>query len=247
MRTRRELEQVLGLAERGLGASTIARATGIPRGTIRDWLAGRTPSARISVARPEVGRPPVPPVPYARLLGLYLGDGHIVRMPRTYMLRIFFDAQYPGLIGDAVRATRLVAPAQRIAVFRKKPTNCVILRCHWNAWPLLFPQHGPGRKHERVIELEPWQRAITHAHPEPFIAGLINSDGCRIINPVRHGDRLYTYPRYFFTNMSEDIKRLFCEHLDLLGIAWRRVGRKHISIARREAVAALDEFVGPKR
>ena len=87
----------------------------------------------------------------------------------------------------------------------------------------------------------------TYAHPQPFVAGLINSDGCRINNPIRHGDRLYTYPRYFFTNMSEDIKRLFCEDLDLLGIAWRRVGTKHVSIAHREAVAALDEFVGPKR
>jgi hypothetical protein len=76
---------------------------------------------------------------------------------------------------------------------------------------------------------------------------LLNSDGCRFTNPVRHGTRLYTYPRYLFTNVSEDIERLFCEHLDLLGIAWRRVGVKNISIARREAVAALDSFVGPKR
>jgi intein-encoded DNA endonuclease-like protein len=112
---------------------------------------------------------------------------------------------------------------------------------------LLFPQHGPGLKHERRIELEPWQREITHAYPREFIRGLINSDGCRFTNPVRHGDRLYTYPRYLFSNVSEDIKRLFCEHLDLLGIAWRRLGAKNISVARCEAVAALDEFVGPKR
>ena len=24
-------------------------------------------------------------------------------------------------------------------------------------WPCLFPQHGPGRKHTRKIELEQWQ------------------------------------------------------------------------------------------
>ena len=47
--------------------------------------------------------------------------------------------------------------------------------------------------------------------------------------------------------MSADIKTIFCEHLDLLGIAWRRASHRNISIARREAVALLDEFVGPKR
>jgi hypothetical protein len=50
-----------------------------------------------------------------------------------------------------------------------------------------------------------------------------------------------------FTNRSDDIKAILCEHLDLLGIAWRRASDRNISIARREAVAALDEFVGPKR
>jgi hypothetical protein len=36
-------------------------------------------------------------------------------------------------------------------------------------------------------------------------------------------------------------------HLDLLGIAWRRSSAFHISVSRREDVAALDAFVGPKR
>ena len=67
------------------------------------------------------------------------------------------------------------------------------------------------------------------------------------MNTVRHGKRLYAYPRYTFTNCSEDIKAILCYHVDLLGIAWRRASARNISIARREAVAALDEFVGPKR
>jgi len=40
-----------------------------------------------------------------------------------------------------------------------------------NAWPCLFPQHGPGRKHERKIELAPWQEAIVDREPEQFIRG----------------------------------------------------------------------------
>jgi hypothetical protein len=34
--------------------------------------------------------------------------------------------------------------------------------------------------------------------------------------------------------------------LDQLGFAWRFSKRSVISVARREAVARLDEFVGPK-
>jgi hypothetical protein len=33
------------------------------------------------------------------------------------------------------------------------------------AWPCLIPQHGPGRKHERKIELVDWQRDIVDEHP----------------------------------------------------------------------------------
>lgn len=32
-----------------------------------------------------------------------------------------------------------------------------VFRCSRH-WPWLFPQHGPGRKHLRKIELQPWQR-----------------------------------------------------------------------------------------
>ena len=88
---------------------------------------------------------------------------------------------------------------------------------------------------------------MTHAHPREMVRGLLDSDGCRFTNSVRHARRVYRYPRYTFTSASDDIRALLCEHLDLLGIAWRPVGARDVSIARREAVAALDEFLGPKR
>ena len=83
-----------------------------------------------------------------------------------------------------------------------------------------------------------------------MIRGLIHSDGYRGLNwtEKRVGGTVkrYTYPRYQFSNESADIKRIFTDALDQLGIAWRVMNRRTISIARREAVAALDEFVGPK-
>ena len=60
------------------------------------------------------------------------------------------------------------------------------------------------------------------------------------------GERWYEYPLYLFTNESTDILRLCGETLDQLGVAWRFSRRNAISVARREAVARLDEFVGPK-
>jgi RNase P subunit RPR2 len=46
---------------------------------------------------------------------------------------------------------------------------------------------------------------------------------------------------------SEDIKRIFCDACDALGVQWRVMNRDSISVARRASVARLDEFIGPKR
>lgn len=59
--------------------------------------------------------------------------------------------------------------------------------------------------------------------------------------------RTYEYPRYQFSNRSDDIRQPFTYACDLVGVAWRPWGRYHISVARRDAVLRLDEFVGPKR
>ena len=59
--------------------------------------------------------------------------------------------------------------------------------------------------------------------------------------------RGYVYPRYFFTNMSSDIRQLFAWACSLVGVDCRADGPRNISVARRESVAILDGFVGPKR
>jgi hypothetical protein len=53
-------------------------------------------------------------------------------------------------------------------------------------------------------------------------------------------------PRYLFSNRSEDIKKLFCDSCDALGIRWTRPSDTQIAIYRKASVAILDEFVGPK-
>jgi hypothetical protein len=128
--------------------------------------------------------------------------------------------------------------------------GCVEAGSYSRHWPCLFPQHWPGKKHLRKIELQLWQRTPVKDNPGHFAHGLFHSDGYRGINRVRahraDGDHWYEYPRYLFTNESRDILRLCGETLDQLGVAWRFSKRNTISVARRDAVARLDEFVGPE-
>jgi len=108
----------------------------------------------------------------------------------------------------------------------------------------------PGKKHERRIALEPWQQEIVDAHPSEFIRGLIHSDGCPITNWTTRtiaGERKrYEYPRYFFTNLSTDIRQLYTDTLDKVGVSWKQANAYNISDARKASVALMDTHVGPK-
>lgn len=94
----------------------------------------------------------------------------------------------------------------------------------------------------RAIVLEPWQKEIVDAETKKFLRGLIHSDGCRYIA----NDRSVMSTRYHFSNRSEDIKGLFCDALDSIGIHWTRPDNYGIAIYRKADTARLDEFIGPK-
>jgi hypothetical protein len=186
---------------------------------------------------------------YALLLGLYLGDGCITDPGRTYQLRVHLDEKYPAIIEECVMAMTLTLLPRQVIV-RDRP-GCKAVEGSSQVWPIAFPQHGPGRKHLREIRLADWQQRIVDADPEPFLRGLIWSDGCRTIN---HFDTklpsgrvaTYEYPRYFFSNLSADIRGLFCASCDRLGIRWTQSNHRNISVSHRHSVAKLDSFVGPK-
>jgi hypothetical protein len=57
----------------------------------------------------------------------------------------------------------------------------------------------------------------------------------------------YEHPHYQFSNRSDDIRQLFTDACDALGIEWRPWTRYHVSVAKRAPVALLDLYVGPKR
>jgi hypothetical protein len=183
---------------------------------------------------------------YALLLGWYLGDGHIARARRgVFTLQIANDGKYPELNQEIAATIRLVKPTASPCL--RGGSTAIRIEARWKHWPCLFPQHAPGLKHLRKIELEGWQREIVAEYPEQLLRGLFHSDGCRFVNWASKPDgRRYHYVRYMFSNESDDIRKILTDTLDLLGIAWRRPRRNVIAVSRKEAVAVLDTFVGPK-
>jgi hypothetical protein len=229
-----------------------AAICGVSQKAVRHWRYGtrRGPQSKMREPRcPRCHGGPLKQRAYAYLLGLYLGDGHLTRCRRdVFALNISCADAWPGLIDAAATAMAEVMPTSR--VFRVQRTGCTEVKSTGKHWPCLFPQHGPGHKHCREIHLAPWQQVIANAYPGDFARGLFHSDGCRFTNrvrrPLKDGDKWYEYPRYMFTNESADILGICGDALDQLGVSWRFSRRNTISVARRDAVARLDQFVGPK-
>jgi hypothetical protein len=239
-----EVQQVLALKDRGFTVTTIARRLGIPRGTVSYWIHGNVPLCG------EEGEGDCAtcgghgslddlPVVYAYLLGLYLGDGSIATHARAYKLRVTLDAAYPGIIEEAISAMERIRPMNSVNTCER--SGYVEVYSYSKAWPCLFPQHGPGKKHLRPIVLAEWQERLVQSAPHLLLRGLIHSDGCRFMNTGRK----WRYPRYSFANLSPNIRRIFTDACDLMDIHWTTSGR-NVYVSRMADVDKMDHFIGPK-
>lgn len=256
MRSGKQVAEVLALVEAGLNDCEIERRTGIPRRTVLDWRHGSVPRSDRrtlgSDACPRCGHDvhdfeTLPSAAYAYLLGMYLGDGCISAGQRgVYALRIVLDRKYPNIVRECATAMGAVMPTSKIGIYRHRHQNVDQVGSYSRAWPCLLPQHGPGQKHLRSIELLDWQRELVGEELRRLLRGLIHSDGCRSVNTIKHPRKTYVYPRYQFANLSADIKGIFCWACDELEIEWRVMNPSTISVARRESVALMDTFIGSK-
>jgi hypothetical protein len=253
-------QKVLALLPDGAKNTEVARSFGIPPGTVGYWKhvdrvkRGEPITVRPSLLCPRCDGRDLDKAAYSYLLGLYLGDGHISHYAKHKVpsLMITLDDAWPGIQAGTERALRTVFPYNATCRVRSKGAHNI--KVYFKHLDCLFTQHGPGKKHERAIVLENWQREIVDEHPWEFVRGLIHSDGCRITNwttRVVGGERKrYEYPRYFFTNVSDDIRQLFTGTLDRLGVdrthCTRHGNPYNISVARKASVALLDAHVGPK-
>ncbi len=172
---------------------------------------------------------------------MYLGDGYICRTRRTYRFHVSLHQHQGAVIRRVAEAIAVLRPGRPVGVRRRGVV--AIVNAYSNAWPVLFPQHGAGRKHLRPIVLEPWQWSIVNQHPAEFVRGCIESDGCRHRRIVAGRN----YPAYSFTNHSEDILLLFMRACGMINLHPRRANRVTVSIARRADVAKLDRVLGDGR
>ena len=238
------------LRDRGATASAIGSELGVPRSTVREWLSGRRSGAptcdRCGAGSHDLDRLSAA---YAYLLGLYLGDGCISEHARSvYRLRIHLDLRYPLIIDACEAAIHEVLPKPKVGRMKCRGNyvdnpdfSHVEVSCYSKSWPCLLPQHGPGRKHQRLIELADWQWRLVEKDPELLLKGLIHSDGCRFINSGKN----WSCPRYSFSNRSHDIRYIFCGACDLVGVHYTFAPHT-VYVSRMADVARLDKFIGPK-
>lgn len=257
-----EYEAALKLINEGINDCEISRRLGIPRGTIKDWRRptyvpkgltepiprGTLPGSTRFSDCPRCDGAFLDREDYAYLLGLYLGDGYIVRRPDkpVYRLRIFLDQRYPLIIDECYGAIERMKPDGRMKVGFVTRAGCFEVNAYWKHWPCLFPQHGDGMKHLRDVALAPWQQEIVDTEPKPFLRGLIHSDGWRGTNFALVRGKRYEYPRYQFTNESQQIHEMFRHACDVLGVRWTSAPRQTY-VSRRPDVKVLDSFIGMKK
>jgi len=232
-----------------------AEQHGVAVSTIRRWrrLYQRRGLARgqahTRVPCPRCAQAALDEVAYAELLGWYLGDGHTSpSRGGVWNLHIYNDVRYVEPNAHLVDLMRRVKPGGR--PHTRRVPGCIVTTVSWKHWLCLFPQHGAGRKHEREIRLEDWQRDVVARHPGDLLRGLFHSDGSRTANwarlKVAGVPKRYDYPRWEFVNRSDDILELCTWALDLCGVAWRRPRVNAIAVSRRTDVRRLDDLIGPK-
>jgi Homeodomain-like domain len=130
-RTVEEVIEVLELASAGHSGRAISRRTGIPQRTVSHWLHGRIPRPQASVESPAISTDVEPS--YAYVLGLYLGDGHLVHEHRGVYRLTLALARYPGIIQSAAEAIQTVAPRTKVKIERVR-NGAVRVRCHSKRW-----------------------------------------------------------------------------------------------------------------
>jgi hypothetical protein len=244
-------EQAMELVRSGLNDCEVARRTGLPRTTIRDWRRPppRKPGHALATKRLRCprcwllsSRMSFEAPDYSELLGLYLGDGYIVRLARTSKLRLFLDSRHSEIVQDSRALLQRCFPENAVGTSFGHEGRMTVLSVHSAHLHCVFPQHGSGMKHTRPIILEEWQTSVLQTAPWHFIKGCIRSDGCSFIN--RTGP--YEYLAYQFDNRSPDILGLFCQACDIAGLEYRRYAR-YVRINRRSSVAQLKDKIGVKR
>jgi hypothetical protein len=123
MRPEWQFQLVEWLTEAGLSGRRISRTLGFPLATVQKWRqrirdglgppGSRQGRRGLEAECPRCGPAPLNERAYAYLLGMYLGDGYIVRQKGKrflYALWIYAATEYPGIMAECEQAMRAMRP-----------------------------------------------------------------------------------------------------------------------------------------
>ena len=195
---------------------SIAKQIGVHHTTISYWIKNNFESDQRTKIVDEVSLKKQileNPVPYLYILGLYLTDGHISKMPRTYRLRISTGSKYRDVILRACKALEHLLNDNIVNPIYHKKDQVVNITVYSNALPILFPQHALGKKHDRDVSLLDWQMELVDDCPAALLLGLHDGDGSEYLQT-----NLDNVTYYNFTNKSKHIINLYQHCCDRLGI-----------------------------
>ena len=250
-------------------SAAVQRAALVPTGAIQPVARSHgdrsRPADRARVARPTPEKEqastancprcdgvPLDEPAYAYLLGLYLGDGCInaANRERAYTRCPSSAADaWPGLIRRRSAPCEAVRPCSKVFYVAAEAGMTEVQEL---LEALAVPVSAARAGHEAHQEDRAQPVAAGHRGPlsRRLRPGAVplgrlpgHEPGAAGAGRRRHW---YEYPRYLFSNKSKDILGLCGAALDRLGVEWRFARPDMISVAKKEAVARLDEFVGPK-
>ena len=240
MRTNTERQKVLEYHNKGLSQNEISKLCNIPRSTISGWI--KSPNKKNIEFDPyEYIIKNNLQKTYSYILGLYLGDGYIDKMPRTWRFRVFNAKTYVELNNHIERELKKIFPLNKVN--RVDSNTYYSIYVYSKNIPLLFPHYGEGKKHQRKINLLEWQKKIII--PKYFIKGLFHSDGSYYPRTDKRSGKISW--SYDFRNESDDILKFFKMYCNEIGIKCTFSSKpKCIHVYRKEYVEKLKKLIGTK-
>ena len=153
------------------------------------------------------------------------------------------------VIADVERC--IVGGSPGASLHRVNAPGVVVVQNAWRYWPMcLFPQHGPCRKHERSMEMAPWQRQPSASSRLPS-SWAVPLGGCRVHNWTAGPagwPKHYYYPAQLFTKGREPTSdRGAPRHSTSSGPMATSKPANFVRRAHaRDGSPLLDDQVGPK-
>jgi hypothetical protein len=231
------IENVIKDINNGKSKSSISIKYNIPKTTIKYWYNNKIDEKK---EKNKINFSTLDYNSYSYILGIYLGDGYINKMNRTWRLRIFLDKRQNLVIDECIKNLKILFPDNKISIIKTKH-NYVIINLYSNKLPELFPHLGKGEKYKRKIEFN--DKQINIINYDKLMRGLFHSDGSFYIADNK-------YPRYQFTNKSIDLINIFKFCMIRNGLIPKYRKRKNkiydIQIQKRSDVDKLYPYLGEK-